>query len=136
MGVTTGTEDGKVEDEGAHLGSTVEGGGEQVVVLCERSGVLPSPVELRGDTHDHGREHGSVDADGHVATVLGDHGGVNFVESESGEEPVSDVEWDGDGKSNTKSCRDEPVGLAGGVHFGRKSTPGDSVRVVRLSVLT
>jgi len=46
MGNSTTTEDGETEDEDDHLGSSVQGGGHEVVILDEDVWPITAEVEL------------------------------------------------------------------------------------------
>ena len=80
-GVARGAEQGKVEDEDDDLGAAVERRGDDVVVLGEPAGVARAHPPLGEDAERHGGVDLRVDADGHVAGVLQDDGGVEVLEA-------------------------------------------------------
>lgn len=57
------SEDGERSDEDHKLGSAVEAGREQVVVLAEPRSAVHAEVVLREEGNKHGREDGGVDSD-------------------------------------------------------------------------
>lgn len=136
------TYDGEVEDKRDDLGTTVQGTGQQVVVLGESPGVSLPHEPLREDSDDHRGHDTGVDPDRHVTRVLRDDGGVEGLQGGpgllelGGEESPGQVEGNGQEKTDSERSGDEDVELASAEHLGTESSPRDGSRVVGLGVLT
>ena len=60
---TTTTKDSKGENEDTNLGTSVQGGRDNVIVFVEELGMVATEPELGGEPEQEVREDGGVDAD-------------------------------------------------------------------------
>jgi len=134
MSLSTTAKDGKTENEDNNLCATIEGSGNEVVVLVEHSRVVLAQVPLGTDTERKVSEDTAVDADEQPAHVPEDDGEVEVAEDFHLGVAVEQPEGHGHDEAEQVRDRDPLVARADGEHVVCH-TPGDGQGVVLLHVL-
>jgi len=134
LGSTT-TKDSETENEDNDLGTTVESGGDEVVVLIEHGRVVLAQIPLSTDTERKVGEDTAVDTDEQPAHVPEDDGEVEVAEDLELGVAVQQPEWDWHDETYEVGDCHPLVARADGEHVAG-DTPGDGQRVVLLHVLT
>lgn len=109
------------------MGSAVETGREQVIVLSEPGGSISSQVILGKERDAHCGENGGVDTDGKIADAPARNRGNDGVEVSSWEELVTDPEWNRNEETDYDGDGYDKVRPTGTIHVFRQSTPGNGL---------
>jgi hypothetical protein len=130
----TATEHSEGQDKHHDLRSTVQSGGDDVVILDEKLGALPSQIVLREKAESEEHRDSRVDTHEEVTHLPQDNRGVDVAEGWVRVEAVGEPK--GNWYKESQQVRDRhPLVLGADGECVRCDTPGDSKCVELLDVL-
>lgn len=100
MGFSTATKYSECQDEHHDLSSTIQGGGNNVVVLDEEDWIVLSDIPLRNETQREVHSDRRVDANKEVTHIPEDDGQVNVSPEDMGPVSVDEPEGQRNGKAD------------------------------------
>jgi len=130
------TTDSEGVNEHHDLSPTVQSSREQEVVLPEPPGAVDTEVVLREHGKTKGGEDGRVNTDAEVSEGPAHDGSDDLVGADLGPLLVDEPEGKGDGETNKDGQRDDTVATAWSVERITEGTPGNSLAVEALDLLT
>lgn len=133
--VAATAKDGKCEDKDQNLGSAIESGGDNVVVLDKELWAVLAEPPLRTEAKNEIAKNGSVDTDEQPAHIPEDDGEVDVRHEPVGPDFVDDPE--GERNEESKKVRDgDPLVASAYTEHVLGNGPGDGKSVELLDVLS